>query len=368
MAKLLRRFHDNEIAPVVAGVDPVLALVGILGAAALVNKRYVADSFVLTSAAARWAAMASWLLALTLAIAAMRRRPGQVGAGLLGGFGGLAVLAGGLLSTRVLPDGMGLPQQLSTVFVMLLLVWVPLAMALWCMIRADGPRPWPAAATATLLVGLLATALALSRMGPLRQLLLDHRYDKLNWCLLTFGWLYLGTRLPSLAMLGRGEANDGLGAGRWRFWLPWTALLLVFMVVVIVAYAGGQSQFTTYYPMFRSDWPNWNPTRNGWWFLVAFEIAQGFYFLAWEYFFRGWMLFRLERTCGANAILWQTMPFVLMHLGKPGPELHSSLIAGLVLGWLALRSRSFWPCFLLHWCAACTMDLVAVWHLVHRVT
>ncbi|MBI5831167.1 MAG: CPBP family intramembrane metalloprotease [Armatimonadetes bacterium] len=350
-----------------AGVDPTTAFVAILGTTALVNKRYIADGFILSSAAGRWLAMAGWLVALTLALAVLRRRPGSVVAGVAAGVGGLAVLGGALALGRAVPAWGCVPQQLSTIFVMMLLVWIPLILALWCQVRADRLPPWPRRAHGLLAVGVLATLIVVSRLGPMRTLLLDFRYDKLNWCLLTFGWLYLGTRLPSLVLLGRGETNDGLGAGRWRFWLPWTLAMLVFMVVLIVLYAGGQSQFTSFYPMFRGEWPNWSPVRDGYGFLVAFEIAQGCYFLAWEYFFRGWMLFRLEPLCGPNAILWQTIPFVLMHLGKPGPELHSSLIAGLVLGWLALRSRSFWPCFLLHWSAACTMDLVAVWHLAQRV-
>ena len=368
ITKLCRRFWDDEIAPVVAGVDPTLAFLTILGSAALINKRYVADGFnILPSAAGRWLAMAGWLVALTVTIGLLRARRGSVAMGLAAGFGGLGILGGSLLIARYLPGTGAGPGQLGTIFVMLLLVWIPLAMALWCKVRADQPDDGSVPPYGLLLVGLVATVLVLTRLGPLRTMALDFRYDKLNWCLLTFGWLFLGTRLPSLALMGRGEANDGLSLGRWRFWVPWTAVLLAFMVIVIVEYAGGQSQFTTYYPMFRGEWPDWSPARDGYAFLVAFEVAQGFYFLAWEYFFRGWLLFRLEPRCGANAILWQTIPFVLMHLGKPGPELHSSLIAGLVLGWLAWRSRSFWPCFLLHWSAACTMDLVAVGHMAHRM-
>ena len=34
--------------------------------------------------------------------------------------------------------------------------------------------------------------------------------------------------------------------------------------------------------------------------------------------------------------------------------------AGVVLGWLAWRGRSFWPCFLLHAGVAVTMDVTAL--------
>jgi membrane protease YdiL (CAAX protease family) len=120
--------------------------------------------------------------------------------------------------------------------------------------------------------------------------------------------------------------------------------------------------------MFREDWLFYDPRRDGWGFLAAYELGFGLYFFAWEWFFRGWLLGRLAASYGAGAIALQTVPFVLMHIGKPGPELHSSVIAGLVLGWLAWRGRSVWPCFLVHWGAALTMDLTALYHSLPPAT
>jgi membrane protease YdiL (CAAX protease family) len=73
------------------------------------------------------------------------------------------------------------------------------------------------------------------------------------------------------------------------------------------------------------------------------------------------MLFVLEKRTGfliANLI--QAMAFAFMHLGKPEIEVYSSLIGGLIIGWLCYRSRSFLPAFIIHWGIQTTMDLFAV--------
>jgi membrane protease YdiL (CAAX protease family) len=81
--------------------------------------------------------------------------------------------------------------------------------------------------------------------------------------------------------------------------------------------------------------------------------------IAWEFFFRGFMLFGFGKDFLQRAVLVSTIPFVLMHYGKPELEMASALIAGLVLCFIALRSKSIWPGVLLHWLVAATMDFFA---------
>ena len=68
-----------------------------------------------------------------------------------------------------------------------------------------------------------------------------------------------------------------------------------------------------------------------------------------EFFFRGFLLFGLEPWLGKYANIVQTMPFFLFHIGKPPIELFLSFFAGLILGKIALESRSFIIPFILHW-------------------
>ncbi len=92
----------------------------------------------------------------------------------------------------------------------------------------------------------------------------------------------------------------------------------------------------------------------------VYELGYMSYFVGWEFFFRGWMLNGLLQRFGrGGAILIQTAPFAIMHLGKAELEALGSIVAGVALGVLALRTRSFWYGFFLHGLVALWMDLLA---------
>ena len=94
---------------------------------------------------------------------------------------------------------------------------------------------------------------------------------------------------------------------------------------------------------------------------VISTLSFGLFFIFWEFFFRGYMLFSLEKRTGfliANAI--QTVAFTFMHLGKPELEVYSALAGGLIIGWFAWRSKSFLPAFFIHWGIQTMMDMLAV--------
>jgi membrane protease YdiL (CAAX protease family) len=59
-----------------------------------------------------------------------------------------------------------------------------------------------------------------------------------------------------------------------------------------------------------------------------------------EFFFRGFLLFALLRVTGPIAVVIATMPFAFIHLGKPEVETLSTLLGGLLYGWLDWRTGS----------------------------
>ena len=99
--------------------------------------------------------------------------------------------------------------------------------------------------------------------------------------------------------------------------------------------------------------------------LAAYFI---FYYLPWEFFFRGFMLFPFVLAAtqirssvpkespafqGATmmlafAILFQTIPSTMLHFGHPFSELLSAIPAGMIFGYIAYTSRSIVPALLLH--------------------
>lgn len=110
---------------------------------------------------------------------------------------------------------------------------------------------------------------------------------------------------------------------------------------------------------FARTYPRFLPARHD---ATLYVIYEGLYlikWIAWEFFFRGFMLFGFGKDLLHRAVLASTVPFTLMHFGKPELETLGALVAGLVLCFIALRSKSIWPGVLLHWLVASTMDFFA---------
>lgn len=110
---------------------------------------------------------------------------------------------------------------------------------------------------------------------------------------------------------------------------------------------------------FASTYPRFAPAKHS---MELYLLYEGFYlvkWVAWEFFFRGFMLFGFGKDFFQRSVLISTIPFVLMHFGKPEAEVFGSLVAGLVLCFIAQKSKSIWPGVLLHWLVASTMDFFA---------
>jgi membrane protease YdiL (CAAX protease family) len=207
---------------------------------------------------------------------------------------------------------------------------------------------------------LALLALYLYPIGSLRERWLvpwvvmpDDFYDEpfLVYNAMLLLWLPL---LYTWGVLREEPAALGFARGEWRRLLPWLLAAAGGMLAVVAA-VGRTAPFQAVYPLraLVREEPR---------YFVYYELSYGFYFFCWEWFFRGFLLFGLARGCGRWAIPLQALPFGFLHWGKPLPELLGSFVAGLVLGELALRARSFLPCFALHWLIALGLDLsVLAW-------
>lgn len=92
---------------------------------------------------------------------------------------------------------------------------------------------------------------------------------------------------------------------------------------------------------------------------LRWEVVYLAQFIALEAFFRGYLLFALERSVGGLAVFIMTVPYCMIHYHKPLPETFGAIIAGVFLGTLALRYRSWAGGALLHMLVALTMDALA---------
>jgi membrane protease YdiL (CAAX protease family) len=146
---------------------------------------------------------------------------------------------------------------------------------------------------------------------------------------------YLLVPLVAGWLLFRDKPWDyGIRAGRWKSSVILAAGCLVIMTLILYG-AGKMPEFRSYYHRYAIDWSELLPDA-------------ALYMFAWEFLFRGYMLFGLEKSLGKSAIFVQAIPFVLLHLGKPFLETLFCIPGGFILGYVAYRTRSFLPCFIIH--------------------
>lgn len=208
------------------------------------------------------------------------------------------------------------------------------------------------------------------------------------WTRFALSFLLLGL-LPFLVMLACGDRPRDLGLNfrtpilrRWWFWL------LVPAAIAGGAMGAASPDLGAYYP-YSHDLVG-RVRESGLGPLLGHYAAYIFlYYAPWEFFFRGFLLLGLLSMVskaagraglggGAAApdggaavntlpglaprdareaevqvlaiilVLFQTMPSTMLHVGHPLSELGSAVVAGLVFGVLAWKTRSIVPGFIIH--------------------
>jgi membrane protease YdiL (CAAX protease family) len=132
----------------------------------------------------------------------------------------------------------------------------------------------------------------------------------------------------------------------------WIYALCVAVMVPVLLLVSRQPDFADYYPMYKGAGRSW----------LDFLIWEAFYlgqFFTLELFFRGFIL-RALRGFGAGAIWAMVVPYCMIHYGKPYLEACAAIAAGIVLGSLAMRTRSIYAGFLVHGTVAVLMDVLAL--------
>ena len=190
--------------------------------------------------------------------------------------------------------------------------------------------------------------------------------------------LCLWVPLVTILLFLRQEPSQfGLTRGDQRLGLKWTLISWIVMVLVLavaVSIPSLHAQFQNQYlnnrlsgdlsgvgPVYRAFDHHVNLKA-----LLYYELAMGYYMFCWEFFFRGFLLFGFQKSrLGTwGAVILQAIPFTLLHwnpdpsASKPLAEVASALPGGLILGILALRTRSFVYGFLAHWAISLTLDLI----------
>lgn len=138
-------------------------------------------------------------------------------------------------------------------------------------------------------------------------------------------------------------SDFGFGLGDFKFGLKFILITIPLLVVPLIFLSSKMPDIQREYPLAKLLHTHHELI---FWYETAYIL---FYYIAWEFFFRGFLLFGLKKRFGAmNAILIQTISSCLIHLGKPDGEIIGSIIIGIIFGALALRTRSFWYVLILH--------------------
>mgnify|MGYP005838192559 CR=1 FL=1 len=145
--------------------------------------------------------------------------------------------------------------------------------------------------------------------------------------------------------------NYGLQVGDYKTGLNIT-LIFILIMLPLIWFASSSSSFANVYPHLAS-------VRESWEIFLIYELGLVIYMLAWEFVWRGYMLFGLYEKFGFYSIFIQMIPFVILHNGKPMLETFGSILAGLALGILALRTKSIFYCVLAHMSVMFSMDLIS---------
>ncbi|MCX8481724.1 MAG: CPBP family glutamic-type intramembrane protease, partial [Sediminibacterium sp.] len=132
-------------------------------------------------------------------------------------------------------------------------------------------------------------------------------------------------------------------------------ICMLIVMIPIVYIVSANKSFQKIYPYFQPPKGQLMPLFL-YWQMVYFTT-----FLATEFFYRGFILHGLKYQFGIYAIFIMVIPYCCVHFHKPIAEAFASIIAGIILGILSLKSNSIIWGVLIHYSVAICMDLMALW-------
>ncbi len=143
--------------------------------------------------------------------------------------------------------------------------------------------------------------------------------------------------------------------GIGRYALPYLVLfVLAFPFLLAASYS---ASFQSRYPFYDLA-----PHEALWPYLWLWWACYAMQFVALEFFFRGYLVHGLVPRFGFMAVFVMALPYNMLHYGKPMPEALAAIVGGVVLGVLAIRTRSIWWGAALHISIAGSIDVLSLWH------
>jgi membrane protease YdiL (CAAX protease family) len=151
-----------------------------------------------------------------------------------------------------------------------------------------------------------------------------------------------------LFVLREPPQNYGFQLGNWQTGLLWVVVGCVGMAIIL--------WFVSRTPAMQQYYSARAPETVG-----RLIFLNGVELFAWEFMWRGVLLFAYARYFGPGAAIFlQAVPFAFMHLGKPEVETLSTIFGGAAFGFIAWQTQSFVYPWLIHWFIATFTTLIAM--------
>jgi len=169
----------------------------------------------------------------------------------------------------------------------------------------------------------------------------------INWIIRAFLLLF---QVYILWYIKERKRDPYYGSRRINNLKPYFIILLC--MVPLVLWAGTQHDFLNMYP--RGKGLGTLDTLVRYFMIALFEFCYGLDFISIEFFFRGFLVVSLIRTCGMQCILPAACFYCCIHFGKPMAEAISSFFGGMLLGIISYHTKSIWGGLVVHvgiaWC------------------
>lgn len=167
---------------------------------------------------------------------------------------------------------------------------------------------------------------------------------------------YIIVPILVIKLLLREKSSDfGLSFKLEKNFLKFYSVFMIFMLI-LVYFASKTNSFQSKYPFLKI----YNSSQLDTKFLI-WELVYCSQFFCLEFFFRGFMVKGLQNKFGLWSIFIMTIPYCMIHFGKPLPETIGSVFAGLILGYISYKGKGILAGFLMHITVALAMDLMALW-------
>jgi membrane protease YdiL (CAAX protease family) len=206
------------------------------------------------------------------------------------------------------------------------------------------------------LIGLVLPSDAAQSLHELVSDPLTSRLAALSYWALGQVLIYLVIPALIVKLIFRDKLSDygfklrGMLAGAWVY------LIMYLGIAGPVLLASTRPSFQHTYPFYHVE-----PGAPFWPRMIVWELLYALQFISLEFFFRGFMLHGCRRRFGAYSIFAMAIPYCMIHYHKPVLETFGAIAAGVILGYMSLRTRSIWLGAALHIAVAWTMDAAAIW-------